>query len=94
MKKQTITEKYIQKTVEEAKKELAGTTIQNCTFTGAKIELNETAVEVVADITDAIEVNAEACKENAIALKHLTKLFLTSNVKIDALIKITKETKT
>jgi len=95
MKKKTTTEKYIEKAVKEAKKELAGNTIQNCTFNGPTVKLDKSAIEAIVREIDAIECNAdalertaEACLENAKALNKMASLFLNSDIRIDAMVKI------
>ena len=86
MSKKTTTEKYIEKAVKEAKKELSGTNISNCNFAGVKFDAK--AVEAICKIADALSLNAEACVENAEALKKLSYVLNASDVKIESLIKL------
>ena len=68
MKKKTPTEKYIDKAVEAAAKEMNSNTISNCNFT------NE------IKIGDAVETIAEALLENAKALGIVALAIQDTNV--------------
>jgi len=86
MKKETTTEKYIKKAVEESKKSFENTTISNCTFTG--VQFNEAATDAIIHIADALETNCKACFENAKALEKLSSILKASGVEIESFINI------
>ena len=65
MKKKTATQAYIDKAIEAAKEELAGTHISNCNVT-----MTVETGEAISDIASALEVNAQALGELARAIKN------------------------
>ena len=64
----TTTEKYIQKAVQEAKKELSGATIQNCMF-----ETNVDVGQAAENLAKAMLKQAEANSMNSEAMLELAK---------------------
>lgn len=71
MGKETTTEKYIKKAVNEAKKELSGTIVSNCTAT-VNMEsegATQTLAEALLAQSVANEANSEAMRQLARTLK-------------------------
>jgi hypothetical protein len=70
----TTTEKYIQKAVQEAKKELSGTSITNC-----NINMTVDNVNAIESLASAIEVQAEANAKTAEAIATLASRIVATD---------------
>lgn len=92
MAKETTTEKYIKKAVEATSRKLKGTRFEGCEFIGVKFD--EKAIETIEMIASALEENATACAQNAIALGSLAQTLSASNVKIDTMVNISPDSAT
>jgi len=66
--KQTATEKYIKKAVEEASKKISGTEISNCTVT-----MNMQADGATQTLAEAMLAQAEANEQNSQAMLKLAE---------------------